>query len=153
MPYITVTELKNRFPQFDRWNEGSETLINSVMIYYSEIELNSRLADMFTVPFAAAHPTVKDLTMQIARYRLYEDMDAKKAADYKKIIDGRIEAIRKGEEFIYTESSTILEPAGAANEIWSNTDEYHPVHSMLDAENPYTQISSDYLDELESERT
>lgn len=153
MPYITPTELKNRFPQFNSWNVGTETLINSVMIYYSEIELNSRLADMFSVPFSAAHPTVKDLTMQIARYRLYEDLDAKKAVDYKEIVDSRIEAIRKGEEFIYTESGTVLEGSGALNEVWSNTGEYHPVHSMLDAESPYTMISSDYLDELESDRT
>ena len=149
MAYITYQELINRYSSIATWNM-SQSIVNSDLIYYAEIELNSRLGTHFTVPFATAYPTIKDLTLDLAFYKALRTKDPKKANEIRKAVLGRIEDIKAGKEFIYTGSGT-LEASGGV-EIWSTTEDYHPVHSMLDAEDPLTDISSERLYDEADER-
>jgi len=151
MAYITYTELITRYPVIATWNASSTNITNDV-IAYAENELNSLLASHFTVPLAA-HPTVKDLAMDLAYCRVWFPKDPKKAGEFRKAVYGRIESIKAGDEYIYTDSFTAIEPDGSGQEIWSTVQDYHPVHSMLGAESPYTHVSSDLLEALESERS
>jgi len=151
MAYITYTELTNRYQVITTWNT-SESIVTDDLIYYAEVELNGRLASHFTVPFAAAHPTVKDLTMDMAYYKALVTKDPEKAEKIHDVVIGRIEKIKKGEEYIYTGSGTTILPTGAGEEIWSSTEDYHPVHSMFDAEDPLTRISSEQLYDEAQER-
>jgi len=149
MPYANYAEAIQRYPLLATW---SQTNVESDLLYFAEMELNSLLASHFTVPFAAAHPTVKDLTIDLAYYRALRMKDPKKAREIREDIKGRIDDIKDGEEYIYTGSGTTIEPSGSGEEIWSTTMDYHPVHSMLDADDSLTMVSSERLQDEADER-
>lgn len=149
--YITFEDLVARYPIIEtKYKKSSE--VNSHIIYWAEHELNSRLATHFTVPFSAAHPTVKDLAIDLSYYRTLLTLDPDKAEKFKKAVIGRVDGIKAGDEYIYTDSGTVIATEGANDEIWSSTMDYSPTHSMLDAESEYTHISSDRLYDEENER-
>ena len=148
--YITYAELVERYDTIASWG-GSEAVVNSGLIYYAEMELNSRLATHFAVPFSAAHPTVKDLAMDLAYWKALRTRDPKKAKEIEDQVLGRIERIKKGEEYIYTGSGTIMLPEGSDQEVWSTTQDFHPVHSMLEPEEE--QVDPERLDSEEDERS
>lgn len=152
MAYITYQELMTRYPQFKSWHEGNESLVNSFAIYYAEAELNSRLAPAFSVPFATAYPAIKDLTLDLAYYKMMRSLNPE---DYKDLYDAVVERIQNivdGKEMITTASGVQVPPTVPSAEIWSNTMEYHATHSMLDAESEYTRVSSEQTYQLENER-
>ncbi len=62
MTYVKYLDVIARYSILKTWGK-SETEVTSDLIYYAEMELNSRLASHFSVPFSDSHPTVKDLTM------------------------------------------------------------------------------------------
>ena len=149
--YITYADLVARYPIIEtKYKKSSE--VNSHIIYWAEYELNSRFASQFTVPFSAAHPTVKDLAIDLSYYRALLSIDPDKAEKFKKAVIGRIDSIKAGDEHIYTDSHTVIAAEGMDDEIWSSTMEYHPTHSMLDAESEYTRISSERTYDEENER-
>ena len=152
--YITYAELITRYSIIATWN-GSQDNIENDLIYYAEREINSRLASHFTVPFSAGHPTVKDLVIDLAYYNTLKTKDPKKAGEIKGAIIDRIDDIKAGKEYIFTGSNTVIPPNNQLSgaEVWSNLKDYHPVNSMLDADDPLTAIDSDYLDELDNERS
>jgi hypothetical protein len=151
MAYITYGELLSRYPIVKRWHDGQASMVNSFCIFYAEKQLDSLLGTHFSVPFSAAHPTIKDLTFDICYYRILLDSDPTKAADFYTIILDRIDGIKNGDEYILTDSGTIA-PDAAGLEVKSNTEDYHPVHSMLDADSIYTQVSSAQLYDEEDAR-
>lgn len=147
MSLVSYAELTKRYRYFETFSQDNVT---DDLLYYAEIEVNGRLASHFTVPFSDAHPTVKDLIMDMAAYRAYRIKDPKKAAELKDSVIGRIEDIKKGVEFIYTGSGTTIEPNVAEAVVWDANEDYHPVHSMLDGE--YSFVNSDRLEAEEDER-
>ena len=151
MAYVEFEEVIARYDILKSWGE-TETEVTEDLIYYAEVELNGRLASHFSVPFAVAYPTVKDLTIDLCYYKSLVTKDPKKAELIHDAIIGRIEDIKEGKEYIYTGSDTII-PAGASQEIWSPVMDYYPVHSMLDAGDVHTQIDPDRIEDLEDERS
>lgn len=147
MAYITYEELVLRYPLVKKWGseDANETFVNSYMIYYAEHEVNSRLASHYSTPFSAAHPTVKDLTFDMCKYRMLQDQDPKKASEFAKFVDERIEKLKNGDEYIFTGSDTVISPSGSGTEIWSTVQDYNPTHSMLDEDSQYTLVDSSRL--------
>lgn len=148
--YISYDELLIRYPLVKTWSE-KESHVESYMIYYAERMTDALLAPGFSVPFSAGHATIKDLTFDICKYRVLVDQDAKKAVELYKMIEDRAKRLVAGHEHIITDSGT-LAPSGGATEIWSNTKDYHPIHTVLDEDSPYTMIDSSQLYDLENER-
>jgi len=151
MAYVNYGEVIARYPLIETWGK-SETEVNSDLIYYAEVELNGRLGSHFSVPFSVAHPTIKDLTIDLCLYRILVTKDPDKAEKFKERIIGRIEDIKNGDEYIYTGSGTTIDASGSEQEVWSNTMGYVPTHSMLDPESTYTEIDPDAISDLEDER-
>ncbi len=151
MAYVEYLDVIARYSVLKTWGK-TETEVTSDLIYYAEMELNSRLASHFSVPFSDSHPTVKDLTIDLCYYKALITKDPEKAEQIHDAIIGRIDGIKEGKEYIYTGSGTII-PSGAGQEIWSPVMDYYPVHSMLDAEDIHTQIDPDRIDDLEDERS
>ena len=151
MPYINYEDVIARYPVLKTWGK-SETEVTSDLIYYAEMELNGRLAGHFSVPFSDSYPTVKDLAIDLCYYKALITKDPEKAEKIHDAIIGRIDDINEGKEYIYTGSGTIV-PSGAEQEIWSPLLDYYPVHTMLDAESPFTYIDPDLIDDLEDERS
>jgi hypothetical protein len=121
---------------------GNSPMLNDE-IGYAEKELNGRMATHFSVPFSGAHPTIKDLAIDLTYYRTVRLKDPEKAEKFKGAILGRIDDIKSGNEYIYTDSNTTIAPDSTkGNEIWSNMEDYEPTFSMLDVDNPYSQVSS-----------
>lgn len=151
MPYVDYEDVIARYSVLKTWGK-SESEVTSDLIYYAEMELNGRLASHFSVPFSVAHPTIKDLTIDLCYYKALITKDPEKAELIHDAVIGRIDDIKEGKEYIYTGSGTVI-PAGASQEIWSPIMDFHPVHSMLDAESPFTQIDSALIEDLEDERS
>ena len=151
--YITYAEVIIRYPIIATWT-NSQSEVENDLIFYAERELNSRLASHFSVPFSGSHPTIKDIAMDLVYYKALYTKDPAKAKEIKDAVIGRIEDIKEGKEYIVTDSYTTIAPdKDIVRPIWSNQMDYHPVHSMLDAEDTLTRIDSDYISALEDERT
>jgi hypothetical protein len=148
--YITYDEVTVRFPLLKTLSD-KESHINSFMIYYAENQVDEMLAPAYSTPFSAAHPTVKDLSLDLCKYRMLLDQDAEKAKAIYDIISDRIDRLISGEQYITTDSGSIA-PSAASDEVWSNTKDYHPTHSMLGADDPYTRVDSGLQSDLENER-
>jgi hypothetical protein len=148
--YITYDEVTVRFPLLKTWSD-KESHINSFMIYYAENQVDEMLAPAYSTPFSAAHPTVKDLSLDFCKYRMLLDQDAEKAEAIFNIISARIEKLLGGEQYITTDSGSIA-PSAASDEVWSNTGGYLPTHTMLGADDPYTRVDSGLQADLENER-
>lgn len=151
MAYATYDDLVLRYPAVSKW-AATEAQVNSGMIHFAENQLNGMLASHFTVPFGGSHPTITDLTIDLAYARGMLTRDPKGAKAVMDLVTGRIQDIKDGKEYIYTASGTTIYATGGGSDIWSTTKDYHPVHSMLDAEAAHTMISSSYLEALEDER-
>jgi hypothetical protein len=150
--YITYANVLERYPMLKTWSANSPYLNNDIT--YAEQELNGRLATHFSVPFSGAHPTIKDLAIDLVYYRSLRLKDPDHAEKFKESIIGRIEGLKKGDEYIYTDSNTTIEAdATKAGEVWSNLEDYHPTFSMLDAENAKSVIDPDRIEAEEDERT
>lgn len=153
MAYITYGELLARYPQFQKWHEGNEALVNSFSIYLAEAELNSRLASAFTLPFTATYPVLKDITLDLcyAKMMLGQNPD-----NYKEFYDGVIDRINRlvnGDDLLVDSAGSVAVGADdVSSEIYSTTMDYHPTHSMLGADNPYEGVSSAHLYDLENAR-
>lgn len=152
MSYASYEDLILRYPAASKWAD-TPSLVNSGMIHFAENQINGMLASHFTVPFAGSHPTIVDLTIDLAYAKGMVTRDAKAAKAIMDMVNARIKDIKTGKEYIYTESGTTLFPAGGGTDIYSTTKDYHNVHSMLDAEDACTGISSEYLYALEDERS
>ena len=143
MALVTEAELLARYNYFDT---ASGTNNTNDLLYYAETEVVGRLSTHFGA-ISVGHPTVKDLIIDMANAKAGKVKDR---ADNYKAVTGRIEEIKKGNEFIFTGSGTTIEPSEGDDVMWSNTQDYHPVHSMLDPEDSF--VSSDRLEDLEDVR-
>jgi len=151
--YATYSDCSVRYPILSKWNPSSVSAVNSDLVYYAEKEIDGRLASHFAVPFTDVPPTISDLTIDYVYLKMLRSRDLDKAAEFEKILDARIERLKEGEEYIFTESGTTIAPAGASDGVWSNTKDYYPVHSILDADSPYAGFDSDMIDDEEDIRS
>jgi hypothetical protein len=150
MTYATYDEVIERYPALARI-ASTPTRMNSGFIHYAEQELNGRLSSKFTVPFSEAYPTIKDLAIDLTYYRFLLVNEPDKAKAFHDHIISRIDNIKAGKEYIMTASGTIY-AQGGGTDIWSTTMDYHPTHSMHDAESAYSLVSSDRLYDEEAVR-
>lgn len=150
--YIDYNELIARYPLVKKWDDRAD-IVTSHLIYYAEHQLDALLATHFSTPFSAAHPTVKDLTLDLCKYRILLDQDPTKAKSIWDIIMDQIEMLKNGDMGIMTGSGTEIFESSEAAEIWSNTGDYHQTHSMLGDDSAYTVVDSSMLEDLESERS
>jgi len=150
--YITYANVLERYPMLKTWAANSPFLNND--IDYAEKQLNGMLATHFSTPFSGAHPTIKDIAIDLVYYRSLILKDPEQAAKIKKFIDNRIMGLKKGDEYIWTDSNTTIGPSATLNdEVWTNVEDYYPTFSMLDPESTYSQIDPDRLDAEEDERS
>lgn len=149
--YVTPEEVMARYRVFAT---NSLSHITSDAIFYASKEVESRLAKAFTVPFSEAYPTVKDLTIELCYVRYKSAIEPKLGDQLRKRLDARFANILSGVEGLITNSGFIApSKISDADLPESTTQDYYPVHSMLGAENEYTQVDPDRLDDLEDERS
>ena len=146
--YITPDELFFKYPSLAKLGAGNKSTVDSYFIAPAEDFLDGRLAGSFGTPFSTSYPIIKELTQMVIYFTAMANRDNKKSKAIEAIFDKRIKLILAGELAITdgTDSEEI-------QEIWSNVDGYHPVHSMLGAEDELTEISSERLSDEEDERS
>lgn len=151
--YITYDEVVLRYSMLKTWAGNSPILQNDI-ITYAEHQINGLFATHFSTPFSGSHPTIKDIAIDLAYYRTLYIKDPEKAGKVQDAILGRIDRIKAGKEYIITDSYTTITPDAtiAGGEVWSTTIDYHPTFSMLDAENAYSTVDSDRLNNEEDAR-
>ena len=148
--YTNYDELMVRYPLIKTLTD-KQSHIESYFIYYAENAIDEMLAPAYSTPFSAAHPTVRDLSLDYCKYLALLDQDTEKAKIIYDLISGRVDKLLSGEAYIATDSGSIV-PSAAADEVWSNTKGYHPTHSMLDESAPETRVDSSMQADLENER-
>ncbi len=148
--YISYDEVLVRYPLVNTWSEKKSD-VNSQLIYFAEAEVDALLAPAYSTPFSAAHPTIKDLSLDLCKYKILLDQDAEKAEAIYSVIERRINKLVSGEMMITTGSGS-LEPSGGGQTVWSNTADYEPTHTMLDEDSYYTRVDSSLQSDLENER-
>lgn len=144
--YVSAEDVSRRYRMFD--TNSMDTLQEN--IYYAEKEIESSLATVYTVPFTAPHPTVKDLVIDMTYIRYLRMIDPEKGMKLYDFIRKRLNRIQNGEEPLVTGSGTLQRTIYSSDMPASTTDDYHPIHSLLDAEDNI--IDQDLIDDLESER-
>ena len=147
--YITYDDVVVRYPIVGSW-ASNKTEVDSGLIPFVEADLNSRLAPAYTVPFSDTPLIIKDLSMELLYIKMLSTRNSGKEQmaafnTLNKLFDARINRLLEGEDKILTDSGTIIDPSGTKNEVWSTNEDYHPTHSMLDAEDSATGVSSDRL--------
>lgn len=149
--YITYNEVLERYPMLKTWAGNSPMLATEIT--YAENEINGRLSTHYSTPFSGAHPTIKDLAIDLTYFRTLILKDPDQAVKVKEFVLGRIDGLKNGDEYIMTDSNTYITPeASKAGEVWTNMDNYHPVFSMLNADDPASKIDPNRIDAEENER-
>lgn len=146
--YITPEELFFKYPSLAKLASGNKDTVNSYFIVPAEDFLDGRLAGSFATPLSTSYPIIKELTQMAVYFTAMADRDIKKAEAVRKEFERRINLILSG-DLVIQDGTDALE----AEKIWSNVDDYEPTHSMLGAENPYTMISSERLNDEEDARS
>ena len=145
MAYINFKEATQRYPILADWAKQSSD-VSSGLLHYAEKQLDSMLASHFTVPFSGPPQIIKDLAIDFSYLKALMPRDIEKGKQFAEYLQARIDAIKAGSESIVTDSGTIISKSATGGaEIWSTTQDYHSVHSFLDAEDSYTHISSGQL--------
>lgn len=150
--YVTGSEFLTRYDVSRSWGSGTSEVASN-LVHFAEVQLDGMLASAFTVPFSDVPQTIKDITMDLAYCKSVLTKDPEKAKLFCPAVMDRIERIKNGMEPLVTDSGTILEPSGASQEIWSSTQNYHPVYSMLDAEDAASSVDSSRLQDEVDERS
>ena len=150
--YATFSDCAVRYPVISKWSPSIISDVNSNLIYYAEKELDGRLASHFTVPFSDTPPTISDLTIDHVYLKMLRSRDLEKASEFEKVFEARIKRIKEGEEYIFTGSGTTNAPVAPGGEIWSNTKDYYPVHSVLGNDSQYAGFDPDLIDDEEGFR-
>jgi len=150
--YITYAEVLERYSMLKTWAANSPMLNNEIA--YAEKQVNGILATHFSTPFSGAHPTIKDICIDLVYYRSLILKDPDQAEKIKPFIEGRFENLKNGKEYIMTDSNTAIGPSATLNdEVWTNLEDYHPTFSVLDADNPKSVIDPDRIEAEEDERS
>jgi hypothetical protein len=148
--YTNYDEVMIRYPLIKTWSD-KQSHVESHLVYHAENQIDAMLSPAFSTPFSAAHGTVKELSQDYCKYLVLVDQDQDRAKIIFDLIAARIEKLINGEAQIVTSSGT-LPQTGAGAEIWSNTKDYYPTHSMLDESAPETRVDSSMLSDLKNER-
>lgn len=130
--YIIGEDVFRRYPVMRTWGMTPE-LVTTDLIPYAEAELNGLLAGTFAVPFTdgSSSFTIKDLAIELSYCKALWTKDPKQwQARHQSILD-RIDRIKLGQESISDVGSGMT---STAQEPWSTTMNYAPVHGMADAE-------------------
>ncbi len=130
--YIKGEELFRRYPIMRTWGLAPQ-MAETDLIPYAEAELNSRLSRAFSVPITNGSSSfvVKDLAIELSYCKALFTKDPKQWKSRHEAIMARIEDILTGKENLSDVGSGM---SSGANEAWSTTMDYPPVHGMLDAE-------------------
>jgi len=127
-------------------DRGSDDFVNSHFIYYAEKWVETKLSPGFTVPFDAAHPTVKDLVIKATLCRFERDPELRAAC--REELQEDITALLSGAEGIMTGSGTLM-ASTAMTEVSAQGSGYKPTFDMRDY--PDQRIDPDLLDDLDDE--
>ena len=152
MSYASYQEVVLRYPIISTWSVNSAD-VKSDLLEFADIELNSALTPEYSTPFSDAPPIIIDLSIDMAYLKLLIRQDIEKGLAFQEYLYGRIEKLKSGETGIITDSGTIINKNAAGMGVWSTTGDYNPTESMLDADNPYTAIDSNYIEHLEDIRS
>ena len=137
--YIKYDELIIRYPILADYAKGDKTSVESFVITLAEADLDGRLGVGFSTPFALTFPIVKDLTFDLCFVKIMFTHNKSKANDMLKNVKDTVNDLLTG-KMVLSDGTTILSPTG---QVWVNNEDWHPVHSMLDADVSF--ISSERL--------
>lgn len=142
--YTTFDEVKNRYSIA---RDDGPSNVESTYIFFAESELDSLLAPYFATPFSSDNITAKDLAIDLTYYRL-SNFKVAERQEFRDMVMSRIDGIIKGDEAMITTSGTTINTLGGT--VYSNTMNYHPTFSMLDAEEQLVDV--DFLESEANER-
>jgi len=151
--YSNPNDIRAIYPKIDTTDLTNRQLNQ----YISDVDnvINMRLSARYTVPFSSTPPAIGYLSKNLALLEILERPSVKAGGDTpgwildrKEHFDKLITGLESGSYSLVTNSGDVI---GAKSDtiIWSSHENYHPVFTLLDAEEQ--QIDTDYIDELRDE--
>lgn len=119
MPYITVEELKLRFPETATFGDSDED-IEDFLVAPAEAEIDARFCGFYEVPFVPAPPLVKDLVLSLAHIKALESFDVERAQKLRAILDAHIQNLTTGTEQLMDATGRPLAKMRTVK-VWTNT--------------------------------
>lgn len=132
--YVVAEDVFMRYPILRTWGLSPDQVITD-LIPYAEADLNGRLGAAFTVPITNGSSSfvIKDLAIELSYCKALFTKEPKQATERYDAVVKRITDIVEGKVVIPDAVSNETLQA-EQNVLWSNTMNYNPTHSMLDAE-------------------
>jgi len=155
--YSNPNDIRAIYPKIDTTGLTNRQLNQ----YISDIDnvINMRLSARYNIPFGTGvnslPPAVGYLSKNLALLEILERPSVKAGGDTpgwildrKEHFDKLLTGLESGSYALVTNSGSVI---GAKSDsiIWSDKQDYHPIFTLLDAEEQ--QIDTDYIDELEDE--
>ena len=148
--YVTYDEVIKRYQAIKKAYENP-TECEADLIAYAEDMLNGLLGKCMSTPLPVISQ-VKDMVIDLCYYKHLYTKDPERAALIREAIIGRVEGICKGDEVLHDADGNAIDLSGAGQTVWSNTMDYQPTFSMLDASNPASHVDSNMQADEESAR-
>ena len=155
--YSDPNDLRAIYPKIDTTGLTNRQLNQ----YISDIDavINMRLSARYSVPFETGvnslPPAIGYLSKNLALLEILSRPSVKAGGDTPGWIDDRKEYLDNLLKGLETGSYSLVVSSGGAvgakgsEIIWSDKQDYHPIFTLLDAEDQ--QIDTDYVDELEDD--
>ena len=128
--YINWDDVTDRYSLLAKGSYAGADEVDSAHITYAENELDALLASTFTVPFSSNNLTAKDLSIDLTYCRV-GNFKLKEQKEFKEMIMDKINMLKNGDMSMITDSGDVL-TTGGTTQIWSSTEDYHPVFGMGD---------------------
>jgi len=123
----------------------------------AESEINARVANLYTLPFAAAPPLLETIATEIAVQKYLEHRvftsERRNDSEWPKTFDRAwktLDKIMKGEMPLVTSSGGIIPVRTDEAEVWSNTKTYIPTFGEDDPSQQF--VDDNKLDDLADDR-
>lgn len=146
MSLINWKDVNEAYPESAKLADATQA--DSVHVYFAVSELESRMAQRFTVPFSINNLTAKDLAIDLTMMRLFKYKEPKKYDSLKKAVDERIAALFSGLQSMVLADGTTLQSVGGT--VYSTTEDYHPVFGMSPIE--LSVVDSQQINDEETDR-
>lgn len=127
--YVSWDDVVARYGMINQVGGAAE--VGSAYIYYAEAELESRLAQHFTVPFSDNNITAKDLSIDLTLAKLLAYKDTKKYDLIMGQINERIDRLINKDDYMVTTSGDSL-VSDQSGQMWSSTSGYLPTFDNTD---------------------
>ena len=132
MAYAAYSDLLARYRKFAE-DIGDSSAAMSTWITPAEREIEGRLAEKFSLPFASTPTVVKTLILDTAMVHWLASRDPERATALREMIDAQLTRITEGKEGIVLSATETIFATEGAGVVYHTQSGFKPVFDMRDS--------------------